>query len=929
MDIVHVYERLVTVTLVSLLGVCAFLATAKFICCCMRTLSLLLRTRGAVFAVIMGVVTTTAIVASVKPKTASTNMVGSCVPRDRNAGNLPGLITDDDIANGWREVEGEWSTAPVEMPSGAVTNELLRRRGGCDWAFRVAPAGWSFPCRGGFIDGVTVLACGEVRIDARTPYFPVPIAEGVSLLPMSRWGQLPDGGVSVFSHAVTSYGSLLLDWRNALVGRSASNPANLQLELFGDGSFEWRTDDSSQLYAPVFPFDWDGDGLENSVDPEPLVAGPDAHGTNAEWYNVVCSNVFEAADAAAPSTAHEDMRPPGLDLASRAADVNTNAYYFVEVVASRGPAPIYFTADGASRLGNPVVVARAGETNHVPLLIGATYAVTSPVPIAVEAPLSATVATAGDERNFTVAWPAGLACSPQDGLFVPTVSEHGRLNGVFSWTCGCCLVVNGTTMRYACSGCGCGGCSAVVNYGYEGYFLLLAVEGCGCSGGGASAAAPRVDLNTGAYVTVGFDRKGVVFEDAYDNSPSNHVARRSTRAVLTLKANGGANGGVLTMRTSRLSRLALVEGERPSSGPAVTLAPYQEYELVSTNAGALASTHLGDIEVTAALTDASTQEAAQVHASASSVRLEMEAVFEAPENTACRHRHVYGVGEKVKFRTFPQSPEIMFTTRRLDTGLVVGSGLWDYELFDGAEQIDASAVREYICPISANYHPPVKVVLGDVEYEPLISLVEPQDVVTTGASWGENNVDFFYEGNRRCWPSGTVGEACLVTTNYIGPMHVSFQGIAVSEVPCEEEDVITGCFTTSNRRTHTIEAGAGKAYVVKCGNFWIVDAARSGNYAQSWMPDSTMIWKIPIGWHRRMKEGRYDWFGAYGVEHETYTGYESRELLLPGSPNRYKQERHIDEYGVFTTRKFGHWISRSPSCRVVLDGTVLQESHTP
>ena len=83
---------------------------------------------------------------------------------------------------------------------------------------------------------------------------------------------------NALSHAVTDYGYLLLDWRNALVGRDTGNPTNMQLELFGNGSFEWRTDDSSQLYVPVFPFDWDGDGLENSVDPEPLVAGPDAHG---------------------------------------------------------------------------------------------------------------------------------------------------------------------------------------------------------------------------------------------------------------------------------------------------------------------------------------------------------------------------------------------------------------------------------------------------------------------------------------------------------------------------------------------------------------------------------------------------------------------------------------------------------------------------
>ena len=67
----------------------------------------------------------------------------------------------------------------------------------------------------------------------------------------------------------------------------------------------------------MFPFDWDGDGLENSVDPEPLVAGPDAHGTNAEWYNVVCSNVFSAAEVG--GAAHGDMRPPDLILVLLAA----------------------------------------------------------------------------------------------------------------------------------------------------------------------------------------------------------------------------------------------------------------------------------------------------------------------------------------------------------------------------------------------------------------------------------------------------------------------------------------------------------------------------------------------------------------------------------------------------------------------------------
>ena len=32
---------------------------------------------------------------------------------------------------------------------------------------------------------------------------------------------------------------------------------------------------------------------------------------------------------------------------------------------------------------------------------------------------------------------------------------------------------------------------------------------------------------------------------------------------------------------------------------------------------------------------------------------------------------------------------------------------------------------------------------------------------------------------------------------------------------------------------------------------------------------------------------------------------------------------------LFKIEKYGHWISRSPSCRVILDGVVLQETHQP
>ena len=284
-----------------------------------------------------------------------------------------------------------------------------------------------------------MLVRGEVRPDVGTPYFPVPVTNGVSLLPEARWGLLPDGGASVFSHAVTANGSLLLDWRNALVGRDANCPTNLQMELFRDGCFAWRTDGGSTSYLPVLPFDWDNDGLENSVDPEPLVPNPvDAHGTPAEWYRIVCSNVFTTADNSNNQTFPNSNIPtfPNSDISFRT-NANPRAYYFVDVVASEGPAPIYFNADRGSRLGSPVVIARAGETNRVPLLVGVGYAVTSAVPFSVTL-LEGSFAEVDrrDERSCAIRWPLDFRLdeevSAQGRSYTVNVTPYDP-GGEFTW----------------------------------------------------------------------------------------------------------------------------------------------------------------------------------------------------------------------------------------------------------------------------------------------------------------------------------------------------------------------------------------------------------------------------------------------------------------------------------------------------------------
>ena len=200
-------------------------------------------------------------------------------------------VTPEDITNGWRVAEETEAESFAQPSANAITNEHWRRRGAFDDALCIPANGWSYP----YATGVTVLARGELRTGIRTHDFPRAFAQDLSLLPLVNWQQLPEGRrESVFWYDATPSNTLLTTWWNAALGRDATNPVNFQAELFPDGGFTYRYEDRTVRHARVWPFDWDDDGLENTVDPDPLTPGPDAHGTSAEWYNTVCSNVLEA-----------------------------------------------------------------------------------------------------------------------------------------------------------------------------------------------------------------------------------------------------------------------------------------------------------------------------------------------------------------------------------------------------------------------------------------------------------------------------------------------------------------------------------------------------------------------------------------------------------------------------------------------------------
>jgi hypothetical protein len=279
----------------------------------------------------------------------------------------------------------------------------------------------------GRVDSLDVLASGGFGVSPRQTFYPPPFADGLSLAPAANWNALAgEERASIFWHALTPSNSLLATWQDALLGRSATNIVSFQAEFQPGGGFEYRYGDRRVSYSSVPPFDLDGDGLENSVDPDPLVSGPDAHGTNAEWYNTVCSTVLAATEG-----------QDGVEL-SWLEGVNSNAYFFADVVADIGPAAVYFTCDTETSLGSPVVVALAGETNRVPLLVGVGYSVSSDVPFSVSVPEGASAVSNGVSA-FRVERPVSFEFVPDTtalatGVVAYTVLvDPPGLEGSFAW----------------------------------------------------------------------------------------------------------------------------------------------------------------------------------------------------------------------------------------------------------------------------------------------------------------------------------------------------------------------------------------------------------------------------------------------------------------------------------------------------------------
>ena len=113
-------------------------------------------------------------------------------------------------------------------------------------------------------------------------------------------------------------------------------------------------------------------------------------------------------------------------------------------------------------------------------------------------------------------------------------------------------------------------------------------------------------------------------------------------------------------------------------------------------------------------------------------------------------------------------------------------------------------------------------------------------------------------------PTNSAGGIGLTMDLYVKPLDVSFEGIAVEEVPCDEGSH-TGYFAFScfsGDWYHSRDNGAGNWINVRSGNLWGEDKACISNALSritedgilvddenySWI-DGELVWHVPFGWN--------------------------------------------------------------------------------
>ena len=779
-------------------------------------------------------------------------------------GGTPALIVgEEDIRRGYRvDSVTNCAAETYAMPAGVSPSFNWHKRGTFgEWA-RLDLGDFAFPLgtNGEAFSSFSVFNDGKIRPRPRDIAHEIR-AVGVPMLAMQ--------GASRFWTADGANGSKLLTWENFFLNADTNSPVNAQIELAPNGDFSTRSNALETVYRRVNPHDWDGDGLANEIDANPTMSNGDCFGTGVDWLNANCAGVLSAATNGLG----------GVEIYWRT-NANANAYYWLDLTATGalGVAKITAKCDGESNLGDLAVITRTNEVCRIPLLVGATYIVESDLPISHSAVSSehANIFT-NSEHGLIVSFPLefslvrvqsgsgggpvnyAIASSPVD-VFPNVVAVFG----------GCCSpqAVDGL-LQWSCSStCTCGNESHYMNVrsqweGYSRAFPCYAV--CAC---GYDAPNPRPVPSAGPYATsvsVNFSKDTVIFEDAYVNRPGELAPRRSTATTLTIHANGGPDGGLLTVFGANLGKL------QKNAGPAL---PAQSVEVPANQSltyemnyvGFAASAVTNDVVVTATVCDNATGENATSAATATVVRVELEACKAISVNPD-RHRHIFGVLEDFHYRQYP------------------ANAVASWRFLEGEEERFPFSSGYVILPPTTNqtseglceFH----VTCGAASYTNSFLMVLPQ-IEARNPRYNENLRTVF----------GEAGWLLLHLDLYVGPSYVSFYGLDFQEIPDESgncphdgyyNDVAKGGWLS-----HCAAAGAGTWHRIFSNDGYLCSdkAGRGGRYEKPWI-DGWKEWPIPIGW---------------GINEMLWAQFDE-----PPTTQKFT----LTPNGTFTIRKFGFEATRN------------------
>ena len=747
-------------------------------------------------------------------------------------------------------------TYSYAMPTNATRYEKWWRRGAYEDVYRLDLGDFRFPLGSYMCDYLWAYTWGMAGARLRDASNRV-VATGV---PMSAVPCL-----SQFWSATNTSGTYLLTWQDFALDRDTNELVSAQLELMASGDFIARSNLVERVYRRVNQDDWDDDGDPNDTDPNPYVYDGDNFGP------------------------HQEL-PQGA---------NSNAYCWVDIVVSNANALVTFTGDGPSALPDPRFIARAGETNRVTILIGKTYQVTCPMPIVCVDQSSYEIEIYQDQDSPTemyICWPVSIdAVSLRSGASFTMNVCPDWLGGHFAWTNSCCSVSGtGWSFTYSCGEtCTCTGCAALGYYGYESYRLPASGGSCGCGSqpGEGDGGEEEDDGPYDAGASVSFTKSAVIFEDAYYNTPTSRVERQSTKTKLHCVAHGGPNGGHVRFEIVGEDKLGRVSGiSLPFEGD---VGAGKKIDFKIEYNGKLPSGSTNDIVVTSTFTE--NVQGAQPESSEAkltSVKVELEADYVAPEN-ASQYRHIYGVGERIKCRHQPTSVSVIWrvTSYVAENVMTDGSGC-DKEIT--------------LAHLAAN-KPIVEVECCNAEYSPQFVLIEPTNVVAYSASW-----------NGTCLPRGRAGGFGMKMNLYVYPMYVSFQGIDMVEVPCNDVVPPIGYYASTNfdgYLSHCSDAGAGWWHHVKAGNYWTEDAAGSGERRTPWS-NGVLVWDIPIAWNYR-----FDDVLSWPRNHYSST------CKKIGLDSFFQQIYGIDGAGSVTIEKFDHISERNTNDVVTVDYEIVHEGN--